>query len=68
MKKLIFTILAIYFVSIVSVLHAKEIEISHIHWTQPPFDDIVNKTAKDFMAKNPNVKIKIQFYADADMQ
>ena len=67
MKKLIFTVTTLFLFSIMSVLHGKDIEISHIHWKQPPFHDIVMKTAKDFMAKHPNVKVKIQLYADADM-
>ena len=67
MKKLIFTVTTLFLFSVFSVLYGEDIEISHIHWTQPPFDDIVMKTAKDFMAKHPNVKVKIQLYADADM-
>ena len=49
-----------------SVSFAKEI-IRHIHWTQPPYDEIIMGTAKDFMSENPNVEIKIQLVADADM-
>ena len=67
MKKILFLLAGLYLVSLLNALQAKEIEISHIHWTQPPFDEIVMKTAKDFMAKHPNVKVKIQLYADADM-
>ena len=49
-----------------SVSFAKEV-IRHIHWTQPPYDEIIMGTAKDFMSENPNVEIKIQLVADADM-
>ena len=63
MKNLLITILTL---SLSSMSFAKEI-IRHIHWTQPPYDEIVMTTAKDFMKNNPNVEIKIQLVADADM-
>ena len=63
MKNLLITILTL---SLGSMSFAKEI-IRHIHWTQPPYDEIVMTTAKDFMKNNPNVEIKIQLVADADM-
>ena len=64
MKKLSFVI-AIFFL-LGNISFAKEI-IRHIHWTQPPYDEIIMQTAKEFMAENPNVEIKIQLVADADM-
>ena len=54
MKNLLITILTL---SLGSMSFAKEI-IRHIHWTQPPYDEIVMTTAKDFMKNNPNVEIK----------
>ena len=39
-----------------NISFAKEI-IRHIHWTQPPYDEIIMQTAKDFMAENNTVCI-----------
>ena len=39
-----------------SISFAKEV-IRHIHWTQPPYDEIIMGTAKDFMSENPNVEM-----------
>ena len=64
MKKL--SIVVSIFFLLGNISFAKEI-IRHIHWTQPPYDKIIMQTAKDFMAKNPNVEIKVQLVADADM-
>lgn len=64
MKKL--SIVIAMFFLFGNISFAKEI-IRHIHWTQPPYDEIIMQTAKDFMAENPNVEIKIQLVADADM-
>ena len=63
MKKLITLAILIAFSS---VSFAKDV-VRHIHWTQPPYDEIIMGTAKDFMSENPNVEIKIQLVADADM-
>jgi len=55
MKKL--SIVIAMFFLFGNISFAKEI-IRHIHWTQPPYDEIIMQTAKDFMAENPNVKSK----------
>ena len=54
MKKISLFISILFLLSNLSI--AKE-TIRHIHWTQPPYDEIIMQTAKDFMAKNPNVEI-----------
>ena len=64
MKKISLFVSILFLLSNLSI--AKE-TIRHIHWTQPPYDEIIMQTAKDFMAKNPNVEIKVQLVADADM-
>ena len=64
MKKL--SIVVSIFFLLGNISFAKE-TIRHIHWTQPPYDKIIMQTANDFMAKNPNVEIKVQLVADADM-
>ncbi len=69
MKKILSIIVLLLLVTSVSAMYAEaeKIRIVHIHWTQPPYDDIVNQTAKDFMEQNPDVEVKVLMYADADM-
>jgi len=54
-------------VSCVMAAAAEKVRIVHIHWTQPPYDEINAGSAKSFMAKYPNVEVKLLMYADADM-
>ncbi|MCP4398759.1 MAG: extracellular solute-binding protein [bacterium] len=69
MKKILSIIVLLLLVTSVYAMYAEaeKIRIVHIHWTQPPYDDIVNQTAKDFMEQNPDVEVKVLMYADADM-
>lgn len=45
----------------------EKVRIVHLHWDQPPYTQIVEQTAKDFMKENPNVEVKVLFYADPDL-
>ncbi|GAK59837.1 extracellular solute-binding protein family 1 [Candidatus Vecturithrix granuli] len=69
MKKILSIALSLFLLMSLFVVwaEAEKVRIVHIHWTQPPYDDIVNQTAKDFMEKYPDVEVKVLFYADADM-
>jgi multiple sugar transport system substrate-binding protein len=69
MKKILSIIVLLFLMTSVYTVwaEAEKIRIVHIHWTQPPYDDIVNQTAKDFMEQNPDVEVKVLLYADADM-
>lgn len=69
MKKVLSIVVLLLFVTSVYAMYAEaeKIRIVHIHWTQPPYDDIVSQTAKDFMEQNPDVEVKVLMYADADM-
>ncbi len=69
MKKVLSIVVVLFLLTSVCAVwaEAEKIRIVHIHWTQPPYDDIVTGTAKDFMEKYPDVEVKVLMYADADM-
>ncbi|HDN85369.1 MAG: hypothetical protein DRP84_10690 [Spirochaetes bacterium] len=54
-------------ISIVWAGKAEKIRIIHYHWTQPPYDEINVGAAKSFMAKYPNVEVKVLLYPDPDL-
>ena len=69
MKKILSIAVSLFLVMSLFVVwaEAEKIRIVHIHWTQPPYDEIVTQTAEDFMEKYPDVEVKVLLYADADM-
>lgn len=69
MKKIFSITVSLFLVMSLFVVgaEAEKIRIVHIHWTQPPYDEIVTQTAEDFMEKYPDVEVKVLLYADADM-
>lgn len=45
---------------------AEKIRIVHVHWTQPPYDEINLASAESFMEEHPNVEVKMLLYPDSE--
>jgi len=54
------------FLACTMVYAAPKITLIHYHWTETSYDPIIQKAAKAFEAKHPNVEVKIIFLPDAD--
>ena len=77
MKRVLLSLIVVFLVASVSYVmgagqkeggaEEEQIRLVHFHHSQPPFDEIHTASAEAFMAKYPNVDLKISLFADADM-
>jgi hypothetical protein len=53
MKKILSILVVLFLVTsaFAGLAEAEKIRIVHIHWTQPPYDEIVAQTAEEFYGK-----------------
>jgi multiple sugar transport system substrate-binding protein len=66
MAKRIFSIVLVLAVLVTFSWAAPKITLIHYHWTETAYDVINQNAAKVFMAKHPNVDVKLLFLPDGD--
>ncbi|MBE3086219.1 MAG: extracellular solute-binding protein, partial [Bacteroidetes bacterium] len=56
-----------FFSLVATAAETQKVKITYMKWSQPPYDAIIRQTAKDFMAKNPNVEVEVLFLREPDL-
>jgi len=65
-KRVLFVMLALVLLAAFSVGAAPKKVLVHYHWTETSYDPINMKAAQDFMAKHPDVEVKMLLLPDGD--
>jgi len=65
-KRVLFAVLALALLAAFVVGAAPKKTLVHYHWTETSYDPINMKATQDFMAKHPDVEVKILFLPDGD--
>jgi multiple sugar transport system substrate-binding protein len=65
-KRVLFVVLALTLLAAFTVVAAPKKTLVHYHWTETSYDPINMKAAQDFMAKHPDVDVKVLLLPDGD--
>ena len=65
-KQTFMLVVVLTLLSVLVVGAAPKITLFHYHWTETVYDQINENAVKQFMAKNPNVEVKMVLLPDGD--
>jgi multiple sugar transport system substrate-binding protein len=55
------------FLIVTTAAETQKVKVTYMKFSQPPYDDIIRQTAKDFMAENPEVEVEVLLLKEADL-